>query len=144
MPLWRSSRRPATAVARELGLRCARYGGWRDKPALETPGANGWKGGSPVPFPMTSGYSFTESSVKVNAASRSGVYGLYTQSRWIYVGETNDIQRRLLEHLAETSGCIKRHAPTGFVYELVESGSRVARQNALIRELIPACNERLG
>lgn len=82
--------------------------------------------------------------MKADAPSRSDVYGLYTQTQWIYVGESNDIQRRLLERLAETNTCISRQAPTGFIYELVESASRIARQNALIRELTPACNQRLG
>ncbi len=97
-----------------------------------------------MPFPSTTGYSFTDSSVRLNAPNRSGVYGLYAKDGWIYVGESNDIQRRLLEHLAETGTCISGQAPTGFIYELVESGSRVARENTLIRELAPACNQRLG
>ena len=97
-----------------------------------------------MPFSMTSGYSFTDSSVRLNAPNRSGVYGLYTASKWVYVGESNDIQRRLLEHLAETGTCIKREAPGWFVYELVSSDARVRRQNELIRELRPVCNERLG
>jgi len=95
-------------------------------------------------FSSTTGYTFSDASVRQNAPNRSGVYGLYTAGKWIYVGESNDIQRRLLEHLSETGTCIKRWAPTGFLYELVDVASRVARQNTLIRELDPECNRKLG
>ena len=89
-------------------------------------------------------YTFSDSSVRVYAPNRSGVCGLSTSATCVYVGESNDIQRRLLEHLSETGTCITRWAPTSFVYERVEPGSRIARQNALIRELQPQCNERLS
>lgn len=95
-----------------------------------------------MPFPSTTGHFFNDSYVRANAPNRSGVYGLYTQTQWFYVGESDDIQRRLLEHLSESGTCISRHAPTGFIYELAEASSRVARQNALIRELAPACNQK--
>jgi len=97
-----------------------------------------------MPFSSTTGYTFNDSSVRQNAQNRSGVYGLYIAAKWVYVGESNDIQRRLLEHLSETGTCIKRWAPTSFLYELVDAGSRVARQDALIRELDPECNRKLG
>jgi len=76
--------------------------------------------------------------------SASGVYAIWRPNVWIYVGETNDLQRRLLEHFDGDSPCITRAAPTGFGFELVQANTRVARQNALIPELRPTCNQILG
>jgi excinuclease UvrABC nuclease subunit len=94
-----------------------------------------------MPFQMHTGIAFfTNASILQNAPAWPGVYGLYKEGRWIYVGETDDIQKQLLEHLAETGSCIKREAPTDFVYEIVDASTRVARQAFLIRELSPPCN----
>jgi predicted GIY-YIG superfamily endonuclease len=79
-----------------------------------------------------------------SAPSASGVYAIYNSQRWIYVGESNDIQRRLGEHFAAQGTCIKDHAPAAFQYELVAAAQRVARQDALIVALNPACVERAG
>ena len=95
-----------------------------------------------MPFHEITGFAFTQASIQDNAPAESGVYGLYKAKRWIYVGESDNIQQRLLEHVAETKTCIKRKAPASFVYLLVEAASRVVRQKALIRELHPACNRR--
>jgi predicted GIY-YIG superfamily endonuclease len=83
----------------------------------------------------------------MSLASRhaSGVYAIYNQQRWIYFGESNDLQRRLLEHLNNAGSCILNNAPNGFMFEVnaTEAG-RTARQNALILALSPACNQTLG
>jgi len=88
--------------------------------------------------------SFNELGIKTYAPTNSGVYAIYNSTTWIYIGESNDIQRRLLEHLGEYGTCIKRSAPTSFCYEIVAAPSRVQRQNGLIVELRPSCNQRLG
>jgi predicted GIY-YIG superfamily endonuclease len=91
-----------------------------------------------------SGYSFTEAKIKAVAPTGSGVYGLYTSQRWVYIGETKNIEQRLLQHLAGDNACISGWNPTGFAYESVTADERVARQDALILELNPACNQKLG
>ena len=73
----------------------------------------------------------------------SGVYAIWTANAWIYVGESGDVGRRLLEHAtgqSEQSQCINRQDPTGCGYEVVAANRRVARQNELIAELRPVCN----
>jgi len=74
------------------------------------------------------------------------VYGLFKGNVWIYFGESGDVRARLLDHLAnETNACITRSAPTHFAYELVPGElARKARQNGLILEYNPPCNQRLG
>jgi predicted GIY-YIG superfamily endonuclease len=90
------------------------------------------------------GFLFNRASILQHAPSASGVYGLWTATSWIYVGESNDIQRRLLEHFNGDNVLITRAAPTSFGFELSGAFQRVARQNALILELRPFCNQILG
>jgi len=47
-----------------------------------------------------------------------GVYGLSNAREWIHVGETDNIQGRLLEHLEGTDSFRAAGAPTGFSFEL--------------------------
>ncbi len=90
------------------------------------------------------GKSFTRPSILADAPASSGVYALFSSKTWIYVGETGDIRARLIQHLDGDNPCISRLNPTGFQYELSLSHQRVARQNALIVQLQPECNQRLG
>src|SRR5947209_1799065 len=85
-------------------------------------------------------HAFSASSVRAHAPATSGVYGLSNGREWIYIGETDNIQARLLEHLAESSTQLKSHAPTGFTYELCESTSRLRRQDRLVAQYGPVCN----
>jgi GIY-YIG catalytic domain len=87
---------------------------------------------------------FTSAAISNSAPASSGVYAIWNKSGWIYFGESNDIQRRLLEHLNETGTCIKNHAPTSCGYEMWPANQRVARQNQLILELGSACNQKIG
>ena len=96
-----------------------------------------------MPFPR-GGFAFTETKITQIAPTGSGVYGILNSEKWIYVGETNNLQRRLLEHLNETGTCIKKAGPTLFTWESSEAANRVTRQDNLILELKPACNQRLG
>lgn len=90
------------------------------------------------------GFAWSHASIVANAPHASGVYCIYNQQQWIYVGESGDLQARLLEHFNGDNACITRNAPTGFQFELVAANQRVARQNQLIVALKPICNQRLG
>jgi excinuclease UvrABC nuclease subunit len=94
--------------------------------------------------PKQGGFPFTEPSIRASAPNSSGVYAIFNQTEWIYIGESNDVQRKLLEHLRETGSCINQHSPTGFVIESLGAGVRVVHQDALILEYRPLCNARLG
>lgn len=97
-----------------------------------------------MPLKNNNSYRFTQSSITLNAPEKSGVYALYDSKRWFYIGESNNIRRRLLEHYSGDNACINRLKPTSFSFELVPANTRVQRQNQLIRELKPACNQMLG
>jgi excinuclease UvrABC nuclease subunit len=90
-------------------------------------------------------FFWTRQSIVTSAPNSSGVYVLFTPQAWIYVGESGDVQARLLQHLNGDNPCITRNAPTGFQFEVVAGQSqRVARQDQLILAFGPACNQRLG
>ncbi len=97
-----------------------------------------------MPWSNPTTYLFNEVSIKMFAPAASGVYALYNPRQWIYIGETNDIQARLLEHLRGDNFCIISMRPPSFSFELCPAALRVGRQNELILELGPACNQRLG
>jgi excinuclease UvrABC nuclease subunit len=90
-------------------------------------------------------FPWNRASILANAPQASGVYAIFNSKNWIYVGESGDIQARLLEHLNGDNLCIIQNLPTGFQFELVAGqAQRVARQNQLIVELKPVCNQKLG
>lgn len=88
------------------------------------------------PFPR----SFTVSSVREHAPALSGVYGISNAGEWIYIGETDDIQAALLNHLQELNTTLLRRRPTGFVFEVCNRAERPNRQDRLVFEYEPACN----
>ncbi len=90
------------------------------------------------------GFTFNSTGILANAPAMSGVYAIYKPSAWIYIGESRDVQARLLEHLNGDNACILQQGPTGFQCEAVAANQRVARQDALILALAPTCNRRLG
>lgn len=93
-----------------------------------------------MPFRNCFARTFKAAAIRREAPPSSGVYGLSNALGWIYVGETDDIQARLLEHLEETGTLLARGAPTGFSFELSSPSQRVARQRQIVLELDPAGN----
>ena len=93
-----------------------------------------------MPWNNPDGYAFARASIQVNAPEQSGVYALYNDHNWIYIGESQDIQARLIQHIDGDNPCITSYAPPTFSYELSAANQRVARQDQLIGELLPLCN----
>ncbi len=85
---------------------------------------------------------FTRDGIEALSPNQPGVYGLYRGDRWVYVGQSEDVRRRLLEHLGGDNSCITGSWPSHFVAELVHGGhaAREARERVLINECQPLCN----
>ena len=83
-------------------------------------------------------YHFTRQSIADNAPRSAGVYGLYN-ALWIYIGEGENIQARLLEHLADENNesWNGHYRPSGFAFEIVPGTDRCLRQQELLNELQP-------
>ena len=93
-----------------------------------------------MPFNRTHAIAFTPSNIRSAVPNVGGVYGIFQAHEWIFVGETEHLQHRLLEHAADLSHEMHTHHPTHFIYELTQE--RIPRQNELIRECAPSCNRR--
>jgi hypothetical protein len=89
-------------------------------------------------------YVFAYQAVQEKAPNASGVYTIYTSQRWVHVGESDDIRQSLLRHLNEPPACMARYGPLSFSFETVPAVERLLRQQALVTELMPACNAAKG
>lgn len=92
-----------------------------------------------MPFNRTHSIAFTPSNIRSAVPNVGGVYGIFQATAWIFVGESEHLQGRLLEHAADLTHEMHSHHPTHFVYELTQE--RVPRRNELIRECAPCCNK---
>lgn len=76
----------------------------------------------------------------------SGVYRLDNRSETLYIGKTDNLNRRLMEHLNSDDLCIKK--VTVFTYMVTESPEQT--EKALLEEYtkshgkLPECNEKIG
>lgn len=97
-----------------------------------------------MPFEQFTPRSFTPVSVRANAPTASGIYGISNAQEWIFIGETDNIQASLLDDLRRGLSALLKRVPTGFVFELCGAADRRARQDRLILEYAPVCNRRLS
>jgi hypothetical protein len=94
-----------------------------------------------MPFEQLTPRRFTSTSIQTYAPVASGVYGISNASEWIYIGETDNIQAALMDHLQYLYTSLMQREPTGFVFEICEGARRSARQGRLVHEYEPSCNE---
>jgi hypothetical protein len=95
-----------------------------------------------MPFPKQALRAFTRQNIEAVTPGQTGVYGLFRDSTWVYVGK-GDVRERLLAHLDGDNPCITRQRPTHWVGELV-NGDPTKREKELILECSPSCNVRVG
>jgi hypothetical protein len=97
-----------------------------------------------VPFNSNNPRPFTQANVESLNPDQWGVYGLYRQAKWVYIG-SGDIRTRLLSHLRGENAadpCIAAEAPTHWIDEV--TSNYAARERELILECGPSCNQRVG
>lgn len=98
----------------------------------------------------SSRYEYTEANVKAYAPTSGGVYRLIYHSggKFIifYVGQTDNLERRLLEHLSpsESNACIRRHLRDYTCYfrflDVSTEADRLRIEQEQIKEYNPDCN----
>jgi hypothetical protein len=94
-----------------------------------------------MPFPRHFGYSFTAASIKQNAPSWGGIYGLSNAQAWIYIRAVDDIHPVLLDHLNERNPISDFRSVTGSTFELCDPAKRSQRSIRLIEELRPVVRD---
>jgi hypothetical protein len=98
-----------------------------------------------MPFTTHTSNAFERDSIIAAAPQASGVYGIYRHNVWIHVGESEDIQRRLIQHLTTPGTSVLQYHPAGFMFEVVPGElQRKTRHDQLMRELHPVCGEFMG
>jgi hypothetical protein len=93
-----------------------------------------------MPFDQVTPRRFTSGSIQTYAPAASGVYGISNAREWIYIGQTDNIQVALLDHLQYLYTSLMKRQPTGFVFEVCDGAHRSARQDRLVLEYEPTCN----
>jgi hypothetical protein len=96
-----------------------------------------------MPFIQQIPHSFNHQDVLVLNPNQNGIYGLFKEGQWVYVGK-GDIKQRLLAHLNGDNQLILRASPTHWVAELCNEPVTDAREKQLILELQPLCNQKIG
>ncbi|MDD4995613.1 MAG: hypothetical protein PHW53_04085 [Patescibacteria group bacterium] len=86
---------------------------------------------------------FNKQNVEAINANQLGVYGIFRDGCWIYVGK-GDIRQRLLDHLNGDIPSILAAQPTHWVNEVCGDPAMSNREKQLIVELEPLCNEKIG
>lgn len=87
-------------------------------------------------------YPFNAFSIHENALPESGVYALCDGNAWIYIGEADNMQKKLLEHLNPDSPDYIIETATTFSYETCVPEDRAARLKELEEEFHPQGNLR--
>ena len=80
-------------------------------------------------------------SISQNVPAESGVYVILSGERCLYVGESPNLLANLLLEVWGIDLCIRQHNPTHYMFETVPAAIRKARQQELIEELRPVCND---
>lgn len=91
-----------------------------------------------MPWHNATGHALTHANLLAHAPTASGVYAIYSGQKWLYFGESEDLRRRLLEHLMDRSHCIHRFPDLQFSVEL--SLNPVDRLHGLLRVYRTPCN----
>jgi len=97
-----------------------------------------------MPFSQLIPRRLLPGAVKMYAPNASGVYGISNAQEWIYIGETDNIQGALLDHLGQSGTPMMKREPTGFVFEICDEASRWVRLDRLVSEYTPCCNQSLS
>jgi excinuclease UvrABC nuclease subunit len=93
-----------------------------------------------MPWRNIRNFLYNPSSVMLNAPAAPGVYGICTPHEWVYIGESLNIQARLLQHLNGDNPRISQSGATSFSFELVPVQQLAIRHSVLVLEYQPKCN----
>jgi hypothetical protein len=90
-----------------------------------------------MPFHNDRPCLFDRQTIESFDAGQAGVYALYNDQEWIYIGR-GEIRQRLLDHLNGNIPAINTNAPTHFIAEITSDA--LYREKQLLREYKTSCN----
>ncbi|MDT8901624.1 hypothetical protein [Anaeroselena agilis] len=94
-----------------------------------------------MPFIQQNPKIYNKVQVEYLYPNQYGVYGIFKQRVWIYIGK-GDIRQRLLDHLNGDNPSILYQNPTHWVAEVTPYADE--REKQLILEYRPICNKKVG
>lgn len=68
------------------------------------------------------------------------VYGISNAREWIYIGNSGNIERALLDYIQDAGSALMKKHPQGFVFEVCDESHWVARRDWLVLEYELALN----
>jgi predicted GIY-YIG superfamily endonuclease len=91
-----------------------------------------------VPFNNSTTYDFKDTTWNPVGA----VYGVLSVANTVlYIGQTEDLKRRMDEHRADTVHCMQKRGAAKVIVEVISSeATRLSREKQLITEYSPPCN----
>jgi hypothetical protein len=90
-----------------------------------------------MPWTGSAAMPFTLSSVHLYAPKMSGVYALFADTAWFYVGEADNISAALMNHLRGKKTWEAELDPKYFAFELLTGPARTARRDKLKSQYEP-------
>lgn len=87
-------------------------------------------------------FPLTPAGILAGAAPESGVYAIHTPTRWVFIGDSDNVRQALFDHLNAPDELLDRFQPLSFSWEAAPPAERCALRDSLIAELRPACNAR--
>jgi len=87
-------------------------------------------------------FTLTRTSVIRNAPEESGVYGLCSPGKWVYIGHSSSIRKALLQYLSGQMPYVLQWQPKHFVFEPLPYKDRLGRHKELVAQCQPICNRK--
>ena len=87
-------------------------------------------------------FTLTRTSVVRNAPEESGVYGLCSHDKWVYIGHSFNVRKALLDYLSGQMPSVLQWQPKQFIFELLPYKQRIPRQKELVGHYQPICNRK--
>ena|SRR5437867_6522845 len=93
-------------------------------------------------WPQAQRFPLTRTSVLHNAPAQSGVFGLSSPGKWIYIGHSANIQRSLLNYLSGQMPYVLEWQPKHFSFEALPYQKRMQKHKELLLSHQPVCNRK--
>jgi hypothetical protein len=89
-------------------------------------------------------YAFTPGGIRQGAPDASGIYAIFTPTRWVLIADADNMRQALFRLLDSPTECMQSQHPLSFSCEDVPRSERQERLGVLIAELRPRCNGSRG
>jgi hypothetical protein len=90
-----------------------------------------------MPWSDTNGHRFTLESLSANAPDTPGVFGLFNERGWVFIGKSLNLRHGLNTCLAQAPRFWHENEPTGFIFEVCSGSECEELRDQLTLEYTP-------